>query len=136
MTSLYHRLKMRWYRRQTARAIWFLRYTDRLIHSLGWSRPTVRQFWEDFVKHPEARNQALNQVAVINKIRIKVEKRSRLEQKFEELMAANKKVQEALYKANVQLSQHTSWGDNIGATGPSGPYDMTKVEASHEVPTV
>lgn len=135
MGNPYYWLKKRWYRRQAIRAIWFLRYVDRTVHGLGWSRPKVRQFWEDFTKHPEARKKALNEISVINKITIREQKRSRMERQLELAFMANQRLQLELNKALARCAQYTSPGDNFGVTGPTGPHDMTK-EEHHEVPVV
>jgi hypothetical protein len=128
MGNPYYWLKKRWYRRQVIRAIWFLRYTDRLVHSLGWNRPKVRQFWEDFAKHPEARRKALNEIAVINKIKIREQRRGRMERQLEIMMVSNQKLQLELNKASAMLAQVPK-PEPMTAGGPAQ-------EETHEVPSV
>ena len=107
MVKPYYWLKMRWYRRQAARAIWFLRYLDRTIHGMGWGREKCRQFWVDFNKNPEARRKALNEIAVINKITIRERRRNRMERATDQLWAANQKLQVELNKALAKCAQYT-----------------------------
>lgn len=98
-------MKKRWYRRQAKRATWFLRYVDLTIHSLGWNRPKIRKFWEDFTKHPQARAMALDQMAIINKIAIKRAGTTRRERAFDQVVALNRKLQLELNAVNAKLAQ-------------------------------
>lgn len=127
MDNPYRWLKKRWYRRQARRAIWFLRYLDRMLHNMGWGRPQVRRFWEDFIKHPMARRVTLNQLAVVNKITIREERRMKVEQELERYMAISQKLQQDLNAANAKLAQFKPADEVPTVTGP---------EVAHEVPTV
>jgi hypothetical protein len=129
----YYWLKKRWYHHQAVRAIWFLRYLDRTIHSMGWGHAMVRQFWVNFNKYPEARRLALNKIAVINKITIREQKRSRMERTVDGLLSANQKLQLELNKASAELARRPNVADDImSAMDKPGQAQ----ENNHEVPSV
>jgi len=126
MGNPYYWLKKRWYRRQAARAIWFLRYLDKTIQGMGWGREKCRQFWLDFYKYPEARRKAMNDLAVINKITIREARHSRMERTIDWLKLSNQKLQIELNKANAKCAQYTQPNEDPGAPK----------EETHEVPII
>jgi hypothetical protein len=123
-------IKKRWYRRQARRAIWFLRYLDRCLAEVGMGRAKAKQFWEDFYKHPQARMMALDQLAVLNKIKIRRANETKMGKLAQSVLAANRRLEaevrdlRELNKANAKLAQHTSPGDDPG----------TPKEVTREVP--
>jgi hypothetical protein len=126
MIGPWKRIKMAWYKRQAKRAIWFLRYLDRTIQGMGWGREKCRQFWLDFYKYPEARRKAMNDLAVINKIKIKELRHSRMEKTIDWLKLSNQKLQIELNKALAKCAQYTQPGEDPGAPK----------EETHEVPII
>jgi hypothetical protein len=79
MTGPWGKIKQIWYRRQAKRALWFMRYMDRVMHEVGLTRGEIRKAWRDFTDHPMARRVILDRMAVINKITIKRQNRTRLQ---------------------------------------------------------
>lgn len=64
------RLKLAWYRRRVAKIVWLMRYIDRMASLSGMTRHQIRQMWNDIINHPAVRARALDQIAVLNKIKI------------------------------------------------------------------
>lgn len=87
MIGPWKRLKVSWYRRKARGVIWFMRYIDVTVHMAGFNRSKIRQMWRDFIDHPATRSRVLDELAVVNKIRIKRERRSRLQMSMDNLYA-------------------------------------------------
>ena len=105
MDNPYRWLKRRWYRRQARRAIWFLRYIDRTFRDHGMTRVQARGFWGDFIKHPEVRHATLNQFAVLNKVKIRAERKLRAEQRLEQALVAIQKLNKDLTAVRAEHAQ-------------------------------
>jgi hypothetical protein len=97
-------LKKRWYRRQAKRAIWFLRYMDRVLHESGISRADIRTAWKDFHGSVYFRQQMLDHFAVLNKIKIRRANKTRLQKLHESLLERYSK----LMSENVGLRKRVT----------------------------
>lgn len=72
-------LRAAMYRRRAKKAIAFLRHLDTLAKMAGWNRGMVRTMWRDLVEHPSFRSAALDKLASVSRIKIKRERRTRLQ---------------------------------------------------------
>lgn len=98
MIGLWVKIKERWYRRQGARALWFLRYMDRVMHEMGLPRTEIRAAWRDFRESSMARRDMLNWMAAINKVKIRKIRQTQLQKAIVELRS---KLSEINYEANM-----------------------------------
>lgn len=139
MGNPYRWLKKRWYRRQAKRAIWFLRYVDRMTHGAGWNRAQRKKFWDDFIKFPGAREATLNQLSVINHIKIRELRRTNAERTADAAVEQLNRITRDYLKLKMEHAQCRRPEDVIPAdgavpveeaTGPTGPH---LEEAQHEV---
>lgn len=80
------RLRALIFRHRARAGIRFLRWMDRLMFVQGYNHRQKKQAWRDFTKSPHSRRAVLDQLAVGCGLRIRRERHSREERRFETLL--------------------------------------------------
>jgi len=138
-------VKRRWYRRRAKLAILFLRRMDRVAILLGWNSAKIRSMWRDFIEHPSMRSQALDEMSVANKIRIKMESEGRYHkawllgrEKYFKLLQEHEHnlTKLELEKARAEISRCSTKADEIIATIVDSAPGGQQKESAREVPAL